>query len=400
MSIRQQESLAAIGSVIEDIRAAWEWAVTHQEFDAIGRMVGSLYRFYLARNWFQEGAEAFEQAAGSLETSGGERGLLLARLWTYQAEFYAWRGRYDPAIELLQQSIAICRAGQAQQELATALAMRGTISYWLGEYAPAHEFFQESLSLARQIGDTHTIACSLNALANITCEETADYERARPLYEESLALARQIGDRNCEARVLINQGAVAHEQGAYAEAQRLYQASLELYRALDFRRGISAVLNNLGQVARQLGEYESARALIQESLDIKRETGNRNAMVNSLMELGNLAGKMGEYDESSRWYGQALTLAWDIQALHMVRYILVGIAELLDQRGGPERALELVFFVRDQPIGEQLLIDQVNELVANLTGKLSRDTVARCRARGQAMTLPAVVEETLGQNRG
>ena len=399
IGIHQQETVAEIGAVIEDVRAAWEWGLMHQEFDAIGRMQGSLYRFYLARNWFQEGAEAFEQATKSVQAAQGEESLLLVRIWTHQAEFYAWRGRYDPAKELLQRSITICRASQVQQELATTLTTRGLISYWLGEYATARECFEESLSIARQVGDTYTIVQGLNSLANIICDEAADFERAGPLYEESLALARQIGDRNSEARVLINQGALAHEQGDYAEARRLYQESLELYRALDNRRGISAVLNNLGQVARLLGEYESARALVQESLDIKRETGNRTAMVNSLMQLGNLACTVGEYEEASRWYGQALTLAWDIQALHMVRYLIHAFSELSDQQGKPERALELLFFLQDQPIGEQSLIDQVNDLIAKLEEKLSPDTVAQCREHGQAVTLDAVVADILGEKR-
>jgi len=142
-----------------------------------------------------------------------------------------------------------------------------------------------------------------------------------------------------------------------------------------------------------LGEYASAKELLQEGLDIKRETGNRSAMINSLMQLGNVTRELGEYDESSRWYSQALALAWELQAHHMARYIIGGAAELLALQGQPERALEQLFFVQHQPIGEQSLVDQIDDLIAGLAVKLPPDTVTRCRERGQAMTLEAIVAD-------
>lgn len=392
---RQRETLAEIGWVIDDIRAAWEWAVTHRDLATISLALDSLFQFYWARNWFQEGAGAFEQAAGSVQGSSPGDSLLLARIWVCQAEFYSWLGRYDPAKALLQRSIGICREQQAPRELAMALMGLGSLAYWLGDYALSGESLRKALDIFRQAQDKYRIAQCLNGLAMIICEETADLNRAAPLYEESLALARQVGDQMGEATVLVNQGGSAHEHGNYAEAQRLYQESLALYRAFDYRRGISAVLNNLGQLARVQGDYASARELIQESLDLKRETGNRSAMISSLLELGNLTCQMAEYAESSRWYSQALTLAWEMHALHNARYALVGAAELLDRQGQQERALELLCFVRHQPVGEQMLIDQVDGLITQLQETVAADKVVRCRERGQAMTLEAVVHDVL-----
>jgi tetratricopeptide (TPR) repeat protein len=390
---RQQEILTELGVVIEDIRAAWDWAVTHQAFEAIELALGSLHHFYWACNRFVEGAEAFEQAAESVQALEEEDSLLLARIWTRLAEFDTWLGRYDQVKALLNQSIEICRTCQAQKELGIALAALGILNYWLGDYAASRECSQESLSIFRQLGEKYWIANTLNHLAVLICDETADLERARPLYEESLALAREVGDQIGEARILLNQGATAYELEDYAEAQRLYGESLELYRALDYHRGISAVLNNLGLVASAQGDYGAARELIHESLDIKRETGHRGAVVHALMEMGNVTRRMGEYRESSRWYREALTLAWEIQALHMVRYVIVGVAELLDRQGEQERALELLCFVQRQDVEEQLLVDRVNDLVAKLEGTLSPTMVTKCHEHGQAMTLEAVVQQ-------
>jgi hypothetical protein len=96
------------------------------------------------------------------------------------------------------------------------------------------------------------------------------------------------------------------------------------------------------------GDYVTARELIHESLDIKREIGVCGAVVHALMEMGSVTREMGEYRESSRWYREALALAWEIQTLHLVRHIIVGVAQLLDRQGEKERAPGLLFFVQRQ----------------------------------------------------
>jgi hypothetical protein len=114
-----------------------------------------------------------------------------------------------------------------------------------------------------------------------------------------------------------------------------------------------------------------------------------------LLQLGAVARKREAYKESQKWHAQSLKLALDIQALHMVRYALVGVAELWNQRGERERALELLSFVLQQGIGEQDLRDQAANLRAELEAALSPQAVAQCQQRGQAMTLEEVVAGVL-----
>jgi predicted ATPase/DNA-binding SARP family transcriptional activator len=394
---QQLAALDEIGAEVEDVRVAWDWAVTRARLDAIALAAQGLYLFYWARNWFQEGQAALEQAVVPVRAGQGENSLLLARLWTCQTEFYARLGNYEQATTLLQQSRRICERLQAWQELADVFRGLGTINYWSGEYDQAIAHFRKSLTLSRQAEDEYLAALALTGLANAICDQTADYEQARPLYEQSLALSRQIGDQFGIARALINQGAMAHELGDYAGAKQLYQQSLDIYRALGYRPGLSAALNNLGQVASALGEYDLARELVQESLDIKRETGDRNAMIHSLLQLGAVTRKMGDYGESKKWHAQTLRLALEIQALHLVRYVLVGVAELENQRGERERALELLSFVLHQGVGEQELRDQAHNLRSKLEAALSPQAVAQCQQRGQARTLEAVVAGVLGE---
>jgi tetratricopeptide (TPR) repeat protein len=369
--------------------------VTQARLDAIALAVQGLCLFYWARNWFQEGQDALERALVPVRAGQGENSLLWARILTYQAEFCAWLGHYGQATSLLQQSRRICEGLEAKQELAEVFRVLGTTSYWSGEYEQSRKYFQKSLTFGRLVGDKYLAAQALNGLANAMCDQEADYEHARPLYEQSLALSRQTGDQFGIARALVNLGAMTFNLGNYAEAEQLYRDSLNIYRELGYRPGLSAALNNLGQVASAMGDYASAQELIQQSLDIKRETGDPNAIIHSLLQLGAVACKRGACRESKKWYDQTLKLALDIQALHLVRYALVGVAELWGQQGEHERALELLSFVLHQNIDEQELKDQATHLRSELVSALSLQVVARCCQRGQAKTLEAVVANVL-----
>jgi predicted ATPase/DNA-binding SARP family transcriptional activator len=73
---QQRESLAEIGLEIENIRAAWRWAVERGQINSLDQALESLFHFYDMRSWFQEGAEMFGLAAASLagEQGGEEAG--------------------------------------------------------------------------------------------------------------------------------------------------------------------------------------------------------------------------------------------------------------------------------------------------------------------------------------
>ena len=388
---QQKEALAEINAEIENVRAAWQWAVTHARLEAIALCLESLYYFYWARNWFHEGKRVFEQAEGVALASGEKDSLLVARIWTRQAEFDSWLADYDEAAKRLQKSIDICRTLQEQRELALALDMFGRVEYWRGEYTQAKGHAQESLAIYRQIGAQHGIAQALNTLANIICELAADYDQAQLLLEESLAIARQIGDQFGVARALINLGASAQELGNYIEAKRRYQESLGIYREIDYRHGQSASLSYLGQVASLLGEHASAKELLQESLVLSRETGDRHAIAERLKQLGNVACRMGAFQESKRHFDEALRLAMAIRAFQVALDILIGVADLFLQEGKKERALDLLAYVMHQAAEGQERKDRALVLLPACESGLSPQVVASCHERGKARTLTEIV---------
>src|SRR6185436_18272474 len=104
----QREAIEAMGDDIDNLRACWSWAVTHVSVEALQHSLQSLYLFYRIRGRFQEGAEAFAQAAEALEGGSSPQllGAVLARLGA-SAEVL---GQFDRAKQLLERSCALLRA--------------------------------------------------------------------------------------------------------------------------------------------------------------------------------------------------------------------------------------------------------------------------------------------------
>jgi len=62
----QQEALTEIGTEIENVRAAWSWAVEQSRLEEIERSLEGLFRFYVRQSWYQEGYDAFQPVAKSV----------------------------------------------------------------------------------------------------------------------------------------------------------------------------------------------------------------------------------------------------------------------------------------------------------------------------------------------
>src|SRR5204862_2782584 len=85
---RQVEALSEIERDIENVRAAWEWAVIHAQEPMFAPAAGCLSLFYEWQGRIEDGATAFRLALDSAHTtaeslSPGVRAVLLA----YQARF-------------------------------------------------------------------------------------------------------------------------------------------------------------------------------------------------------------------------------------------------------------------------------------------------------------------------
>jgi DNA-binding CsgD family transcriptional regulator len=123
----------------------------------------------------------------------------------------------------------VCRSIQDRRGLADALHGLGSIAYEQEDYEPAVELLERSLAIRRSTGDRFGAAVSLNNLGEFA-RDRGQIEVAAELHAASLALKKELGDIRGVARSMLNLAEVARDRTDYAEAAALYLQSMELLR--------------------------------------------------------------------------------------------------------------------------------------------------------------------------
>jgi predicted ATPase/DNA-binding SARP family transcriptional activator/uncharacterized protein HemY len=404
----QDEALDEIGAEIDNVRAAWRWAVAQHKVPELSQLLESLYLFYDARSWVQEGEEAFRLAAESLGESAEARSeavsLLLAQFLGRQGRFTYRLGRYREAKRLIEEDLHILDSLEsrdqpaARTEKAFSLRNLGSVMRGDGEYQQAQQLYEESLVLFRECGDDLGTAGVLKQLG-ILAGSLGEYLEAQRLLREALELYQAMGDQYGVANILNDLGIVADRTGQYAEAQQLYQDCLAIRRRIGHRWGVGTTLNNLGYLAFAQGQYSEAKQLLEESLAIQREIGDRYQIANCLSNLGATVREQGDYDLARGNFSEALTSASEIGAVPLVLELLDGVARLLaaSQPGKEELVAQLFAVVMDHPASDKPTKDGAQRGLAELSAQLTPDAIVAAQEQARGVDLEVLVDDVLAE---
>lgn len=329
----QRRALTEIESMIDHVRAAWHWAVSHADSPLLGQAAASLFHFYDMRSWFREGAEAFGAASAALagSTTIADQ-LVYGRVLARHAWFMFYLGRQTEARRRLEQSLALLRQLGAQAEQIFALNYLGAVCSYLGDYDATQAHCSEALALAERLADQHGAAIACNILGQAAFDTRA-YAEARRWHQRSLATEQATGNQWSMAFSLTNLGRVAYALGEYAEARELFAQALATREAFGDIRGVAHCLDQLGNSALALGDTQEAGRRYAQSLALFRQIGNQWGMAASLINLGGLAYGQQRVVAASRLLHEALTLAVQMQSKPQIARILRMFTPILRQYG-------------------------------------------------------------------
>ncbi len=400
---RQKEVLDEIGEEIENVRAAWRWAIDQARWDVIGRCAESLFFFYDLRSLFQEGADVFGRAAERWESMPGlaERAAdqkAFASLLAKQARCLMRFGRFDPAQALFRKSLDMHSRLGARDEMGFALIYLGDIHRMKGEYEEARRLLRQAIETATASGDGYLLARALNSLG-VVASLQGDYELADGLYRNSLSIQKDIGDHIGMSLVLNNLGGIAFLRGEHARARYLYEESLAIQAEINDLRGAAVSLDNIAEVMQALGQQAEAGRILQESLAFKRDIGDRSGIAYSLVKLGESTSALGQLAEAGACLREALDVALEVNVIPLALNILAGIAALWKRQGESARALEVLEFVLNHPATEQEARDRVELLRAQIVSELEPHAVAAAQDKARTRKLDELAEEVWAQAR-
>jgi len=447
---RQLAALDEIEADFDNIRAAWQRAVTHRNYDALSPALESALWFCLMRCRFQEGKALFRQACEGLAPQPGEEphpvwGRALAR-WAWLA---SWWVSVSPDVCLeevsaqAERSLAIARQHGDRAEVAFCLALLGYVVARAADLAGISKddampkilgFLEESLAIYRDLENRFHMARVLLLISYMYGVGVGfPYEEGFRFARQSVDLRRAIGDKVGLAGSLTHLGLVEALRGEGAEAERHWQEALALGHDMGDLAVIVDLTAYLSGYAMAGGDLEAAKAQLEGALQLTRE---RNLLGNQAMVLIRLATLaclekdyvrcqqllkesrpllpnptdggalvdhmlacaacgLGDYRAARRLLLKPLDY-YSALDVHRLRDCLHVAAAVVAHEGQPERAVELLGLAAPS-VDPNSFCPLPARLRRDLEAALGPEAFAAAWARGQTMNLDAVVAEFLAE---
>ncbi|MDH3674457.1 MAG: tetratricopeptide repeat protein, partial [Anaerolineae bacterium] len=376
---RQLEATAEIKADLENIRAAWQWAVEQGKIEDIRKSAETPIIFYQFQSRYVEAARTLERAAQRLtseeQAEPVDRALLTILI--HLGWFYIRLGRLEDA----ETVIAQCRTIYDRLDIppvpnhATdpSLAL-GIIASIRGDYAEAARLGAAARQLSEAQGHRWNRQLAYYLLARAALLQ-GEYEAARGYAQQAYDITQAVEDRWFEAYCLNELGNVAGALHDYAAAKEYYEESYTLRRAFDDPEGMAVALNRLGEIANQQQDYAEAERLYQQSLAIYRRINDRGGLATSLNGLGNTDVATGDFQAARQHYHRALRIAAEMQYLPLILSILTGAGELLLRIGQTERGLDSLALALHHPATEHETKERVQQLISAYAADLAPDVL-------------------------
>jgi predicted ATPase/DNA-binding CsgD family transcriptional regulator len=273
----------------------------------------------------------------SIDAGLGEPALrLTSSLWP----FWLARGYLEEGRRWLEEAIA-ADSWIAANIRARALNGAGVLADYQGDYAPARALYGESLTLYREAGDERGAANALCGIAHVA-RTTGDYDVARTTFEHALEIFRRLGDQHGIALTLNRLGLAVWFAGDIERFELLAEESLAQFRELENAEGVGLGLLHMGIVALNKEDPAGARTWIEESLAISRDLGDRRTIAKGAYFLGDAVSDLQDLSAGRKLYEESLNLSIELGDRWVTAISLEGLARIAAATGQPETAANLL----------------------------------------------------------
>lgn len=380
MGAEQRRIVTHLSVEIDNIRAAWGWAVVQQQLDAVERMAETLVSFFELRDWFREADRLFAQAAQALELPPDiqflsdptmvQRQRIVGRLLAYASYLIARLGDFEQAPRRLTHSVVLLEAVDDRWGLVTAYEAQGILAFVQGRYSAAREYCKASLAYAEAMERSWFITGNHVMLGLIAQAEGAD-EEARTQLKEALALARAMNNPYLIQAALVYYGMALLRVGQEDEARASLQ---EVLMRADNSWAYNTALHHTGVAALRMKQGDPAEAvqLLEQSLQVFRQQQNHWEMMRILNVLGAAQFALGKFVAARSTYQEALALGIAANIIPTALSALTGLANLA-QAEDPAQARQWASYVVRHPASSDDARQGAKELLKLLSGVVTAD---------------------------
>lgn len=351
---RQQAATQEIAAELDNIRAAWEWALTQDRLDILDQAVEALSMFCQLQSKYLEGRRLFAQVARQLAAAPGAQPLL-ARVLSELGWFHIRLGQFDAAENALRRCQAIYQARRMQPPRGHSTDPRlglSSLAAIRGEYQLAATLAEQALTTASEQGNGWNVATANYLLAEVARAQ-GRYEQAQQYAMDAYAATESTQDRWFMAYCLYELGQTAAALGDFAQARQHLSACHALRETFADPEGMALALSSLGDVAYRQHQLAEAHSLFAQSLALYRQINDRGGLAAAHHGLGRTAVARREYDEARQALREALQITAEIRFITFQLAVLVDVGDLLLRTGRVAPGLALLKLVETHPAADQ-----------------------------------------------
>lgn len=402
MGVRQVEVTQEIQSELENVRAAWKWAVQKGHVKEIKAAAFTLGNFYQYQSRYHEGLDVFELASARLEELAEAEEVQLALIDTLMVRswFYLRFGRVADIEAVMEQSQAIHRRLGADPQpgyVTDPAIMLAFAALVRGNYPDAARHARQALRTAERQPERRGNREFAHYLLAQAALAEGQYERAQHQARAAHAIAVSMEDDWFRAYILNTLAELACVEEQHQVARQHYEASYAIREAFNDAEGMAVALSRLSAIALQQKRYVEARRFFCQSLELYENVDDTGGRATAHMGLGDTA--LAEHDLASaaQHYQQALALAAQISFTPVLLSLLSSLGELFCLVGQGERGLTLLNLVAEHPATKEDTKQQAKQAFARFRLQLHRDAVKSAEADAARMTLEAATQALLGE---
>jgi predicted ATPase/DNA-binding SARP family transcriptional activator len=317
----------------DNLRAALTWALRHDPARAL-QLAVSLWRYWLSRGHFVEGAGWLERALAAAAAPSPERSRAVFALAVLMGRLGIGRR----LSELGDAGVADAERSGTAADVARAWLMRGILLVGVAEVDEAERIaltaptpdppltatarwlaalaalFREDTGLARErfaeclraLGRVDAAAGPFLPAVTVCLPLAPIGGTTVPVFEESWLLGRRVGAVPGHAYALSAAGYAHRLAGDLTAARDTVERAADGFARIDDTAGLAHALNHLGCVERDARLFDTADKHLREALRLREQLGDRRGENLSLANLGLLAAAAGDVAGGRRYARMAL----------------------------------------------------------------------------------------------
>lgn len=363
----QETALQEILSEIENVRAAWAWALAQGLEMELYEAFDTLLLFYVISSRFPELELLFRDVPVE---NLSPRLQALVEIGLAVADYNV--GRY--ADTLLHLNNAKPFTNEQDVTLLNLLFhyYQGGAYLSLGQYKRAHKALQTGLELGMETNNLFHTAGILTSLG-VLYRVTGDYVAARNTHKKALAISRVLGNEWLIGLSVYMLGYLAFVQRELEEAEHRLQEGLTIHERVGDYRAVAFASNLLGNIARERGGYEKAYHLHQQALTLFQSIADQRGIAYSYLFLGQVLLEQGKIKEARQALCQALQVASKIETTPLTLQVLLVMSRILQAQGEAELVAELLILIYTHPATD----DDTRKKAADLMpeGRLTSESI-------------------------